>query len=155
MIVGSRTNFAVGRDWPALAGLGRWDTGRNSPVNALLAQGAFALVLVGLGSATRGGFQTMVDYTAPVFWTFFLLSTIALIVLRRREPDVPRPFKVPLYPLLPLLFAAVCAYMLWSSLAYVRVGALVGVGVLAIGVLLLFVLAPRGGTRSRGLDTTY
>ena len=154
MIVGSRTNFAVGRDWPALAGLGRWDTGRNSPVNALLVQSAFALVLVGLGSATRTGFQTMVDYTAPVFWTFFLLSTIALIVLRRREPEVPRPFRVPLYPLLPLLFAAVCAYMLWSSLAYVRIGALVGVGVLAVGVVLLFVLAPRGGARTGGLDTT-
>ncbi|MCL4183166.1 MAG: amino acid permease [Burkholderiaceae bacterium] len=154
MIVGSRTNFAVGRDWPALAGLGRWDTGRNSPVNALLVQSAFALVLVGLGSATRTGFQTMVDYTAPVFWTFFLLSTIALIVLRRREPEVPRPFRVPLYPLLPLLFAAVCAYMLWSSLAYVRIGALVGVGVLAVGVVLLFVLALRGGARTGGLDTT-
>src|SRR5690606_40927412 len=58
------------------------------PVNALLAQGVFALLLVALGTATRGGFQTMVDFTAPVFWTFFLLSTIALIVLRRREPQV-------------------------------------------------------------------
>ncbi len=140
MIVGARTNFAVGNDWPALARLGRWDAGRNAPVNALLAQGAFALALVALGSATRGGFQTMVDYTAPVFWTFFLLSTVALIVLRRREPQVPRPFKVPLYPVLPLFFAACCAYMLWSSLAYVRVGALAGLGVLATGLLLLAAL---------------
>ena len=114
------------------------------PVNALLAQGVFALLLVALGTATRGGFQTMVDFTAPVFWTFFLLSTIALIVLRRREPQVPRPFQVPWYPLLPLLFAACCAYMLWSSLAYVRVGALVGVAVLAVGGLLLIVLSGRG-----------
>lgn len=153
MIVGARTNFAVGRDWPALAGLGRWDAGRNAPVNALLAQGLFALVLVALGSATRGGFQTMVDYTAPVFWTFFLLCTIALIVLRRREPHVPRPFKVPFYPVLPLLFAACCAYMLWSSLAYVRVGALVGVVVLAVGGVLLFALNGRGEPRDGGVDT--
>lgn len=153
MIVGARTNFAVGRDWPALAGLGRWDAGRNAPVNALLAQGLFALVLVALGSATRGGFQTMVDYTAPVFWTFFLLCTIALIVLRWREPHVPRPFKVPFYPVLPLLFAACCAYMLWSSLAYVRVGALVGVIVLAVGGVLLFALNGRGEPRDGGVDT--
>jgi len=153
MIVGARTNFAVGRDWPALAGLGRWDAGRNAPVNALLAQGMFSLVLVALGSATRGGFQTMVDYTAPVFWTFFLLCTIALIVLRRREPHVPRPFKVPFYPVLPLLFAACCAYMLWSSLAYVRVGALVGVVVLAVGGMLLFALNGRGEQRDGGVDT--
>jgi amino acid transporter len=101
---------------------------------------AAALLLDRPGSGTRGGFQTMVDYTAPVFWTFFLLCTIALIVLRFREPDAERPFRVPLYPLLPLAFAAVCLYMLWSSLAYVRVGALVGVGVLVIGALLLWAI---------------
>lgn len=140
MIVGARTNFAVGRDWPALSALGHWHPGRGVPINALLAQSAFALALVLLGSGTRGGFQTMVDYTAPVFWTFFLLCTIALIVLRFREPDTERPFRVPFYPVLPLAFAAVCLYMLWSSLAYVRVGALVGVGVLVIGALLLWAI---------------
>ena len=144
MIVGARTNFAVGRDWPLLEPLGRWDPARGTPVNALLAQTAFALALILLGSGTRGGFQTMVDYTAPVFWLFFLLCTVALIVLRRREPHAPRPFRVPLYPALPLAFAAVCLYMLWSSLAYVRVGALVGVGVLAVGAVLMWGLGARG-----------
>ena len=117
------------------------------PAVALYAQSALALALVVLGGSLRSGFQTMVDYTAPVFWTFFLLCTLALIVLRRKEPAAERPFKVPLYPLLPLLFAAVCAYMLWSSLVYVKAGALVGVGVLAVGGLLLAWLEltrPRG-----------
>ena len=152
MIVGARTNFAVGRDWPALAALGHWHPGRGVPVNALLAQSVFALALVLLGSGTRGGFQTMVDYTAPVFWTFFLLCTIALIVLRVREPHTERPFKVPLYPLLPLAFAAVCAYMLWSSLAYVQIGALVGVGVLVVGALLLWAIDAFG---RRGARATH
>jgi amino acid transporter len=138
MIVGARTNFAVGRDWPALRALGRWHPGRGVPTAALLAQSALALTLVAFGGSLRGGFQTMVDYTAPVFWTFFLLCAAALIVLRAREPHTPRPFKVPLYPALPLLFAAVCLYMLWSSLAYVKAGALAGVGVLAAGALLLW-----------------
>lgn len=137
MIVGARTNYSVGRDWPALAPLGRWNGASGVPVNALLAQSGFALVLVLAASAARSGFEAMVDYTAPVFWAFFLLSTLAVIVLRFREPDAPRPFRVPLYPVLPLAFAAVCAWMLWSSLAYVRAGALAGVGVLATGGLLL------------------
>jgi basic amino acid/polyamine antiporter, APA family len=140
MIVGARTNYAVGRDWPALAALGRWDAARGMPINALLAQSGFSLLLVALGTGTRGGFQTMVDYTAPVFWTFFLLCTIALIVLRVREPATERPFKVPLYPVLPLVFAAVCLYMLWSSLAYVQVGALAGMAVLFVGALLLWAI---------------
>ena len=147
MIVGARTNFAVGRDWPQLHWLGRWEGARGVPAVALYAQSALALALVVLGGSLRSGFQTMVDYTAPVFWTFFLLCTLALIVLRRKEPAAERPFKVPLYPLLPLLFAAVCAYMLWSSLVYVKAGALVGVGVLAVGGLLLAWLEltrPRG-----------
>jgi amino acid transporter len=83
-----------------------------------------------------------VDYTAPVFWLFFLLVGISLFVLRRREPDAPRPFKVPLYPVLPALFCLTNAYLLWSSLAYVRLGALVGVAVLAAGVLLMIPLKP-------------
>ena len=147
MIVGARTNFAVGRDWPQLHWLGRWEGARGVPAVALYAQSALALALVVLGGSLRSGFQTMVDYTAPVFWTFFLLCTLALIMLRRKEPAAERPFKVPLYPLLPLLFAAVCAYMLWSSLVYVKAGALVGVGVLAVGGLLLAWLEltrPRG-----------
>ncbi|HEY0879399.1 MAG TPA: amino acid permease, partial [Zeimonas sp.] len=149
MIVGARSSFAAGNDWPALAGLGRWHAARGTPANALLAQALFALALVALGSNARGGFETMVEYTAPVFWAFFLLSTLALIVLRRRDPDAPRPFRVPLYPVLPLVFVAVCAYMLWSSLAYVRLGAIVGVAVLAAGVLVMFALDVRGAQAAR------
>lgn len=146
MIVGARTNFAVGRDWAALHALGRWQGERGVPTAALLAQSVFALVLVVFGASLRSGFESMVDYTAPVFWLFFLLCTVALIVLRRREPHTPRPFRVPLYPLLPLLFAAVCLYMLWSSLVYVKAGALVGVAVLLLGALLMFALE-RGDRR--------
>ena len=144
MIVGARTSFALGRDWPALARLGRWDEARGTPPVALLLQGAAALALVGLGHAVGSGFKSMVEFTAPVFWLFFLLSALSLPVLRRREPGVERPFRVPLYPLLPLLFGASCAYMLWSSLSYVysqRLGgfnaAWIGVGVLLAGALLL------------------
>jgi len=46
---------------------------------------------------------------------------------------------VPFYPVTPLLFSGVCVYMLYSSLAYTGKGALVGVGVLALGVLLLLI----------------
>lgn len=144
MIVGARTNFAVGRDWPALARLGRWDGERGSPTTALLVQAAMALALVAVGAAAGGGFKAMVEFTAPVFWLFFLLAGVSLFVLRRREPERERPFRVPGYPVLPALFCATCAYMLWSSLSYVysqQLGgfnaAWIGVAVLAVGVLLL------------------
>ena len=87
----------------------------------------------------------MVDFTAPVFWLFFLLVGVSLIVLRRREPEVERPFRVPLYPLTPLLFCAVAGYLLYSSLAYTGIGALVGVAVLVAGAVLLLATGFAGG----------
>lgn len=147
MIVGARTGYAMGRDWRPLAWLARWDGRRGTPTLAMLLQCGAALLLVGLGTAMGGGFRAMVEFTAPVFWLFFLLSGISLFVLRRREPGHARPYRVPLFPLLPLLFCASCAYMLWSSLSYVNsqtLGGLnaswIGVAVLAAGVLLLAML---------------
>lgn len=137
MFTGARTNYALGRDFSLFSFLGQWRERANTPANALLVQGAIALALVLLGTVTRQGFSTMVDYTAPVFWFFFLLVGAAVIVLRRREPDIERPFRVPLYPITPIVFCLVCIYMLRSSVAYTGVGALVGAGVLMVGVPLL------------------
>ena len=138
IIVGARSNYALGRDWPVFAWLGHWDARTDAPRNALFVQGAVALALVVAG-AFAAKIETMVDYTMPVFWFFIMLVGIGLFVLRVRDPATPRPFKVPLYPVTPLIFVATCAYLLYSSLAYVRAGAWVGIGVLAVGGVLLAV----------------
>lgn len=142
IFTGARSNYALGRDFSRFKWLGHWHAQNHTPTNALLTQGAIALALVLLGSLTRQGFQTMVDYTAPVFWFFFLLTGISLLVLRRREPEVSRPFRVPVYPLTPLLFCLICAYLLYSSLAFTGIGALVGVGVVGVGGLFLLIGDP-------------
>lgn len=142
MITGARSVHAVGRDFRALSFFGRWDDGSGSPRAAMLVQGALSLALVALAATALDGFRLAVEYTAPVFWLFFLLVGIALFVLRRREPGLPRPFRVPLYPAVPLLFCATSAWLLYSSLAYTGIGALVGVGVLALGAVLLLFLDP-------------
>ncbi len=139
MIVGARTNHALGQDWAALAALAHWDGKRDAPLNALRVQTIAALLLVLIGAGTGAGFRAMVEFTAPVFWLFFLLAGISLFVLRHREPQRERPFKVPLYPLLPLLFCAMCAYMLWSSLSYVYSQSLGGLNAAWIGVAVLIV----------------
>jgi amino acid transporter len=137
ILMGARGNYALGRDFTMFSALGRWNEKAGGPTNALLAQGAITLALVLMGTLTRKGFETMVEYTAPVFWLFFLLTGLSLFILRARDPETPRPFRVPLYPLTPILFCATSAYLLYSSLAYTGVGALVGVAVLAAGGLLL------------------
>ena len=128
--------------FPRSGFLGRWHAESGSPRVAVLVQGGLALLLVGLGAFARDGFRTAVEYTAPVFWLFFLLVGVSLFVLRMRDRDMPRAFRVPLYPLLPLLFCATSAYLLYSSLAYTGIGALVGVAVLVAGGVLLLRLRP-------------
>lgn len=139
MIVGGRSNYALGRDWPMLRFLGHWDEKSGSPRNAMLVQGVIALALVGLGALQNSGFQGLVEFSLPVFWGFFLLTGVALFVLRAKEPATPRPFRVPLYPVLPAVFVLMCGYLLYSSIAYHGRHALVGLGVLAVGAVVLLV----------------
>ena len=137
IVVGARTTYAAARDWPQLDRLGRWNTERGIPVAGIVSQGAVGVLLVGLGTYSRDGFATMIDYTSPVFWLFLGASGCAVIVLRVRRPDLPRPFRVPFYPVLPLVFCASCLFVLWSSVEYVRLGAMAGVGVLLLGGLVM------------------
>jgi APA family basic amino acid/polyamine antiporter len=137
IFTGARSAYAVGRDFPPFRALGHWHPGRQAPVNALIAQAIIALLLIGLGALTRRGFETMVSYTAPIFWTFILLAGIALFILRRREPTRPRPFQVPFYPVTPIIFCVTCVYLLYASLAYTGFGALLGVAVVGAGAIVL------------------
>jgi len=144
MIVGARSNYALGRDWTMLSYLGHWHRASGSPRNAMLVQGVMALALVGLGSLQNAGFKGLVEYSLPVFWGFFMLVGISLFVLRHREPEAPRPFRVPGYPVVPAIFVLVCGYLLYSSLAYHGRNALVGLGVLAVGGVLMLFARRRG-----------
>jgi amino acid transporter len=151
IFTGARSNWALGRDYALFRGLGHWRESGSTPANALLLQGAVALALVAAGSATPDGFGAMVAYTAPVFWTFFLLTGVTLFVFRRRGGEAPA-FRTPLYPLVPLAFLAMCAYMLWSSIDYIRNPVygpkfgdmvLAGLAVMAAGIPLYFLARRR------------
>jgi basic amino acid/polyamine antiporter, APA family len=142
ILMAARTTYAFGNNTPMFGWLGHWHPRLGSPLNALLAQAGIALALVLLGALTRQGFATMVEYTAPVFWLFFLLTGVSLFVLRWRAPHMPRPFRVPLYPFTPLVFCLMCAYLLYASLRHTGIGATVGLGVLLVGVVVLVVSRP-------------
>jgi amino acid transporter len=138
VFTGARVYYALGRDLGGLRGLGVWSARGENPANAFLLQGGIGLALVVLGAFTRRGFETMVEYTAPVFWFFMLLVGLALFIFRQWEPDRERAYRVPLYPIVPLLFVLTSCYMLYSSLAYTGIGALFGIGVLLLGLPLLW-----------------
>lgn len=145
IFTGARTSWAIGRDFPLLSFLGRWRSAGSVPINALLLQSAVVLLLIGFGAMRRSGFESMVDYTAPVFWMFFFLTTISLIRLRSRSHGEPRGYSVPLYPLTPVVFAAVCAYLFYSSVMYTGIGSLLGLAVVGVGIP-VYLLARRRST---------
>ncbi|MCU0959750.1 MAG: amino acid permease [Pirellulaceae bacterium] len=157
ILTGSRVYASLGADHVVFRRLARWDERRGAPAAALLAQGLIAVLLVlavgtalgrGLIDATLeaiglhalpwekyfGGFESLVSGTAPVFWGFFLLTGVALFVLRVRDAARPRPFATPLFPLPPVIFCGMCVYMLYSSLTYARGLSIVGFLPLALGV---------------------
>lgn len=142
IITGARVYFALGRDVPRLRALAAWNAQGETPASALLVQGAITLALIALGAFSQNSVQTLVAYTAPVFWIFMLLVAASVWRLRRIDPDRPRPFRVPLYPLPPLLLALTCAGLVYSSAMYAGAGALIGLAVLAAGLPLLRLLGP-------------
>ncbi len=153
MIVGARTNYAMARDWPALRFMGGWHAERGTPVAAFLVQGAIALALVGFGALQHDGFEAMVEFTAPVFWSFLLLVGVALFVLRARDGDAERPFRVPLFPLTPIVFCAACAWLAYSSITYAasRNAVHVSLLVMAVGVAAML-LARRSAVHRAAAD---
>jgi len=147
IFTGARSTLALGNDFRPFARFGRRNEDTGAPANALLLQGVISLALILFGTQARSGFQVMVEYTAPVFWSFMLLTGISLFLFRWREPDRPRGFRVPLYPLTPLLFCLTSAYLLYSSVVYTGIGALVGIAILAMGIP-VFMMGREGGARS-------
>ena len=141
MIVGARTNYAMGEDWQGLSKMGRWESSRGSPSFAYLVQGVISLALVGFGALQSDGFEAMVEFTAPVFWIFLFLVGLGLFILRYKDQTV-RPFKVPLYPITPLIFCASCAYLAYSSITYAHSKGAVAISmyVMIAGVVALIFL---------------
>jgi amino acid transporter len=153
MIAGARSNYSVAHDWSALGFMGRWQGQRSSPQMGFIVQAGVALMLIAFGALEKDGFAAMVEFTAPVFWLFFMLSGIALLMLRHRDPAAPRPFRVPLYPVLPLAFVLSCAYVLYSSIAHAQSEHATGVAftVMLSGAFALLILRKMnqpGGLRS-------
>ncbi len=163
IFTGARVYSIVGQDHPVFSWMGGWSKKQGgTPVPALLTQGVITLGLIFLVGSSHGrdalnevfktdqakwaglkelkfdgvgGFDTLLTCTAPVFWVFFFLTGLAVFVLRERDKHLERPFKVPFYPALPLVFCATCLYMLYSSIDYALIRGWKG-------GLLLFALVP-------------
>jgi len=147
IFTGARVYYAMGRDHRVFKILGSWDPQRSTPVWSLLVQGVITLGLVAAFGWYQDGFNNLLNFTTPVFWTFFFLVGLSLFVLRARYPDVPRPYRTLFFPVTPVIFCSSCLFMIYSSVTYAiqhrTYEALWAIGVLVVGMLVAAVSALR------------
>lgn len=100
-----------------------------TPALAVIAGTAWAMVL-----ATTGTFEQLFTYVVFVSWIFYALGAVGVFVLRRREPAVARPFKVPGYPWTPLAFILAAVALVANTIATQPGRAAFGIGVVLLGM---------------------
>ncbi len=102
----------------------------------------------GAGYVAVRSFEQLTDAFVVGSFPFYMLAVIAVEVLRRREPDLPRPFRVPGYPIVPLLFLAGSAALLYGGLIEANGTALVAFAIMFAGIP--FAVLWTRATRARG-----
>lgn len=142
----ARIYAEFGLDHRLFSALSRWSRRLGTPARALVVQGVISLLVVSGVSMyvwwneVNGldTFDELIDFTAAVFWMFFLATGVAFFVLRNIDRDLPRPFRVPFYPVVPLLFCGCCAAMTIGVFIVKIQVSLVGLGIVLVGLPLYF-----------------
>src|SRR6185436_8207294 len=104
----------------------RWRT----PVEALLFQGLWSAFLV----LVIGGFSQLFTYVIFGGWIFYALAVLSVIALRRKEPGLPRPYRVPGYPFVPILFGVTAFAIVVNTLVETPRESLLGLAFIALGI---------------------
>jgi APA family basic amino acid/polyamine antiporter len=97
-------------------------------------QGVWATVL-----ALSGKFDDLTNAVIFASWLFYALNAGSVLLLRRREPDRERPFRVPGYPIVPLVFVGLTSLLLVNTVAEFPLTSLFGLGMMALGAAVFFV----------------
>lgn len=145
MLTAPRMYFAMARDGVFFKRLAIVHPTLGTPAFAIIAIAIWAAVL-----ASTGTFEQLLTYVVFTGWIFYGLGALSVFVYRRREPDAPRPFRVPGYPLTPVLFVASAAALVLNTLVTQPTRAAAGVIAVLIGTPAFY--AWRAGSRRRALS---
>lgn len=135
--IGPRVTMSMGEDHWLLRFLGRKNR-HDIPSNAIIVQ----LLIVNVLLLTRS-FEDVVQFTQFSLLLCSLLAVVGVIVLRFTHPKLPRPYRVWLYPLPPIVFSMITIWMMFYLLRWHTAESLAGVGTALVGLLLYFCAAKR------------
>ncbi len=134
-----RVYFAQARDGLFFRKFAEIQPRYQTPGFAILAQCAWAIVLV-----VTGSYETLVDYAMFALWLSYGLMVAGVMILRRKQPHLPRPYRMWGYPVTPVLFLAITAWFVGNMLWTRPIPSLAGAALIATGVPVYFVWARRG-----------
>jgi basic amino acid/polyamine antiporter, APA family len=134
-----RVYFAQARDGLFFRRFGEIQPQYQTPGFAILAQSAWAIVLL-----VSGSYETLLDYAMFALWLSYGLMVAGVIILRRKQPDLPRPYRMWGYPVTPVLFLAITGWFLINMLLTRPVPSLAGLLLIATGIPVYLVWTRRG-----------
>jgi APA family basic amino acid/polyamine antiporter len=129
VLAGPRVLFAMARDRVFFSAVARIHPRFKTPYVAVLLQGAWSLVL-----AMSGTYEQLFTYVIFAGMAFLGAATLAVVVLRWRKPELPRPYRVWGYPLLPIAFALGALLIVASTLVNSPRESFIGLGLVLTGV---------------------
>ena len=138
LLTAPRMYYAMARDRVFFERLAEVDPRFGTPAIAILAISAWAAVL-----AVSGTFEQLLTYVVFTGWIFYGLGGLAVVVLRRKEPNTARPFRVPGYPVTPLLFVAAAALLVGNTVVVQPARAAAGIAVMLLGTPAFFLWRAR------------
>jgi APA family basic amino acid/polyamine antiporter len=134
ILAGPRAYYQMARDGLFFEKLGRVHATYRTPVAALVVQAAWSCVLI----LFIGGFSQLFTYVIFGGWIFYALAVASVVALRRKDPNLERPFKVPGYPLVPIIFVLGAAALVANTLITSPRESSIGLAFIALGIPLFF-----------------
>ncbi len=123
-----RAFFAMARDGVFFRRLAEVHPRYGTPAFAIIACSLWSMLL-----AATGTFEQLLTYVVFVGWIFYALGALSIFRYRSREPHTVRPFRVPGYPLTPILFVVSAAAIVINTLVAQPARAATGLGVVLLG----------------------
>ena len=130
----ARAYFAQARDGLFFRAVGNVHPRFETPHVAIVVQGVWAAVL-----AISGSYELLFSYVVFAAWIFYGLAVLGVVVLRRKAPDLPRPYKMWGYPVTPIAFAAVAFWFVINTIITTPVSSLIGLAIVAAGVPVYYI----------------
>jgi APA family basic amino acid/polyamine antiporter len=130
ILAGPRAYYQMAKDGLFIDRVSRVHPKWRTPVEALLFQGLWSGFLV----LFIGGFSQLFTYVIFGGWIFYALAVASVIAVRRKEPNLPRPYRVPGYPIVPLLFVATAGAIVVNTLIATPKESTIGLAFIALGI---------------------